>query len=462
MYCWGTTLNWGREIMENKVEALYETESLCPQCLGKIKASVVRRGSSVYMEKECGKHGSFSTVIWRGSPDIEKWRIDKIPSTPNGYNFEEDKGCPFDCGLCSDHKQHTCTMLLEVTKRCNLKCNVCFADSGGMSADPDLDKIRTYYRRALEQGGPYNVQLSGGEPTVRDDLPEIIRMGKECGFEFIQVNTNGLRFAEDEEYVKELRSAGLSSIFLQFDGVNDEIYKKLRGRELFEIKVKAIENCRKYNIGVILVPVICEENLNDTARIIGFALENIDVVRGVHFQPVSFFGRYSEEMKYNRRITLPEIMQSIENESAGRIKAADFAPPCCEHSLCSFHGNFIYEGGELKPISKKSCCSGGETLKAEVGAAKSRQFVKKFWGSREVKLRDPAQDSISQSFDSILNRINSRSFSISAMAFQDAWNVDIERLKQCCIHVMSEDGNLIPFCAYNMTDENSNYLYRRR
>jgi uncharacterized radical SAM superfamily Fe-S cluster-containing enzyme len=448
--------------MENSGVVLYETESLCPHCMGRIKAHAVRRGDSVYLEKECGEHGPFSTVIWRGSPEIENWRIDKIHSAPPGYNFKEEKGCPFDCGLCDDHRQHTCTMLLEVTKRCNLKCNVCFADSGGMSVDPDLDKIRCFYKRALEQGGPYNVQLSGGEPTVRDDLPEIVRIGKECGFEFIQVNTNGIRIAEDEAYVGELRSAGLNSIFLQFDGLSDEIYKKLRGRELFEIKKKAIENCRKYNIGVVLVPVLFEENLNDTVRIIDFALENIDVVRGVHFQPISFFGRYSEDMEYNKRITLPEIMQSIEDGSGGGIKISDFAPPCCEHSLCSFHGNFIFDEGGLKPIVKKSCCSGGETIKAEAGSAKSKQFVKKYWGSREVKLKDPEQDRISQSFDRILSRINSKSFSISAMAFQDAWNVDIERLKQCCIHVMSEDGNLIPFCAYNMTDADSNYLYRRR
>jgi hypothetical protein len=397
--------------MENKPEVLYDTESLCPQCLDKVKAVAVRRGSTVYLEKLCGKHGAFSTVIWRGSPDISSWKADRIQTIPQGYNFEEGRGCPFDCGLCADHRQRTCTMLLEVTKRCNLKCSICFADSGGMSADPDLDRIRHYFSRALEQGGPFNIQLSGGEPTVRDDLPEIIRIGREFGFDSIQVNTNGLRFAADEDYVRELKAAGLKSILLQFDGVSDEIYKKLRGRELFDIKKRAIENCRKYDIGVVLVPVIIEENLNDTGRIISFALENIDIVRGVHFQPVSFFGRYDEDMKYNRRITLPEIMQSIEKESGGRIEASSFAPPSSEHSLCSFYGSFVYEEGELKPASGKS---------------------------------------------------GSEVFSISAMAFQDAWTADIERLRKCCIHVMSEDGNLIPFCAYNMTDIDSNYLYRRR
>lgn len=397
--------------MENKPVVLYETESLCPQCLDKVKALAVRRGGSVYLEKLCGKHGTFSTVIWRGSPEIESWGSEKMPAAPGGFGFEESRGCPFECGLCGEHKQSTCTMLLEVTKRCNLKCSICFADSGGMSVDPDLERIRYFYRRALEQGGPFNVQLSGGEPTVRDDLPEIIRMGRELGFGFIQVNTNGLRLAEDEEYVGELKAAGLDSILLQFDGVNDDIYKKLRGRELFDIKKRAIENCRKHSIGIVLVPVICEENLNDTGRIISFALENMDVVTGVYFQPMSFFGRYDEDMKYSRRITLPEIMQSLEAESGGRISLSSFAPPSCGHSLCSFHGSFVYEGGELKPVS---------------GSA------------------------------------GSSAFSISAMAFQDAWTVDIERLRQCCMHVMSEDGKLIPFCAYNMTDIDSHYLYRRR
>lgn len=445
---------------------LYETESLCPCCMSKIKAAAVKRGENVYLEKECREHGFFSTVIWRGKPDIESWKIEKTPSAPIGYNFKEKDGCPFDCGLCEKHKQHTCTMLIEVTKRCNLKCNICYADSGGMSMDPGLDRIKMYYERALEQGGPsFNVQLSGGEPTVRDDLPEIVKMGKDYGFDFIQVNTNGIRFAGNEKYVETLKNAGLDSVFLQFDGISDEIYTKLRGRELFEIKKRAIENCRKHNIGVVLVPVICDENLNDAAGIIDFALENIDIVRGVHFQPISFFGRYSEDMEYGKRITLPEIMQSIEKGSRGRIKSDAFGPPCCEHSLCSFHGNFIYDDGELKPTVKRSCCGEGGMIKAEAGAAKAKKFVKNNWGARQLKIKNAeniGNDRITQSFDKILDKIKSRSFSISAMAFQDVWTVDIERLKQCCIHVMNEDGNLIPFCAYNMTDRNSNYLYRRR
>lgn len=374
-------MNLEKETMENSSKVLYETESICPYCMQKINAKVVKKDINIYLEKQCDMHGKFSTIIWRGSPDIENWKIDKIPSTPQNFIVNTNKkGCPFDCGLCGEHKQHTCTVLIEVTKRCNLKCNICFADSGGCSVDPDIDKIRFYYESVLKQGGPFNVQLSGGEPTVRDDLPEIIKIGREYGFEFIQLNTNGVRIAQDEAYVSQLKNAGLNSIFLQFDGTDDEIYREIRGRELFDIKKKALENCKKYNIGVILVPVICESNLRDIGRIIDFALDNIDVVRGVHFQPVSFFGRFPETLMNSKRITLPEIMQSIEKETNGKIKSENFGPPCCEHSLCSFHGNFIYEDGKLLPMSKKSSCC-GETQKAEVGANKSRQFVKKFWGS---------------------------------------------------------------------------------
>ncbi len=447
--------------MEKNSRILYETESLCPYCMKKIDAAAVKTGDSVYLVKHCEEHGDFSTLIWKGSPDIEEWRIDKIPSTPKRYSMKKDKGCPFDCGLCEEHKQHTCTVLIEVTKRCNMNCNICFADSGSAIRDPGLEKIRFYYERILSQGGPYNVQISGGEPTVREDLPEIIRMGRDYGFEFIQLNTNGLRIALEEGYAGKLKAAGLNSIFLQFDSVDDEINKKSRGRELFDIKKKAVDNCKKYGLGIVLVPVIWEDNLKDTGSIIKFALENIDIVRGVHFQPLSCFGRYPEDMRNYRRITLPEIIDSMEVQTKGMLKKEYFAPPCCEHSLCSFHGNFIYDQGMLQPMVKKNCC-GGETIKAEAGADKSRQFVKKFWSSREIKLEDAKQDRISLSFDKILSRINSRSFSISGMAFQDAWNVDLERVKQCCIHVLNEDGNLIPFCLYNITDVNSNYLYRRR
>lgn len=443
-------------------EIIFTTESLCPICFKKIPAQRVAVGDKIYLEKECPTHGQFKTLIWNGKPDIGTWIRNKIPTQPKVCFTPVEKGCPFDCGLCSEHRQHTCTALIEVTMRCNLQCNFCFASSGeARSQDPDLHKIEFLYKSVLKAGGPYNIQLSGGEPTVRDDLPEIIRLGHAMGFHFIQVNTNGLRIGEDEEFVKELKSAGLDSIFLQFDGTHDVIYQKLRGKKLLATKIKAIENCKKYNLGVVLVPTLVPNvNVNNIGEMIDFAVKRLPTVRGIHFQPVSYFGRYPHEPKENERITIPDVIRAIEAQTRGRIKRESFRPPGCENSLCSFHGNYIYkETGDLLPITRHSTACCGKAEKAEEGAEKARQFVARNWSARENQSYNNKE---TMDWDDILEHIRNYSFSISGMAFQDVWNFDLERVKDCCIHIVSLDGRLIPFCAYNVTDTMGCALYRGR
>ncbi|MEN6328306.1 MAG: radical SAM protein, partial [Syntrophomonas sp.] len=194
-------------------------------------------------------------------------------------------------------------MLLEITQRCNLNCNFCFASSGGDLADPSFDTIREWLKILVEAGKPF-IHISGGEPTVRNDLPEIIRMIKEMGFPYIQLNTNGLRLAQKPEYVKELKQAGLSSVFMQFDGTKDEINQQLRGRNLLAEKENAIKNCGDNNLGIVLVPTIVPGvNDDNIGEIIRFGLSKVPDVRGIHFQPVSYFGRYPAPPLDNQRIT---------------------------------------------------------------------------------------------------------------------------------------------------------------
>jgi hypothetical protein len=220
------------------------TESLCPVCLARLTARRVVHGAAVYLEKTCPDHGFFAARIWDGEPAFAGWQRPKIPIRPPYCGQPVDKGCPFDCGLCPDHRQRSCTIILEVTKRCNLACPVCYADAGGMdSADPPLTMIAGWFATARQAGTGCNIQLSGGEPTLRDDLPHIVAMGRAAGFDFIQINTNGLRLARDPEFVKKLRAAGLSSVFLQFDGTTDAIYRTLRGRDLLKDKLAAIATC---------------------------------------------------------------------------------------------------------------------------------------------------------------------------------------------------------------------------
>jgi uncharacterized radical SAM superfamily Fe-S cluster-containing enzyme len=446
-----------------KGEVIFETESLCPVCLKKISAYRVKEEDKVYLYKECDDHGEFKTLIWNGSPCIDSWIREKIPTKPKKSFMPVKKGCPFDCGLCDEHRQHTCTALIEVTQRCNLRCSFCFASSEKAKAkEPSLEKIEFWYKRVLEAGGPYNIQISGGEPTVREDLDKIIELGHNLGFEFIQLNTNGVRIGEDEEYVKRLKKAGLNSVFLQFDGTKEQIYKKLRGKELLAIKLKAIENLKKYNIGIILVPTLVPGvNTDNIGDIIKFAVDNIPIVRGVHFQPVSYFGRFPSEANENTRITIPDIIREIEIQTKGMVERESFRPPGCENSLCSFHGNYIYKGNyKLQAVSRHSNCCSPE--RAEIGSKKAREFVARNWKIADGRCECESinKDTKIMTFDEIINSIKSFKFSISGMAFQDAWNLDLDRVKGCCIHVVSDNGNIIPFCMYNLTDSSGNYLYR--
>ncbi|MGC7872021.1 radical SAM (seleno)protein TrsS [Desulfosporosinus sp. SYSU MS00001] len=434
------------------------TESLCPECLRRIPAQREVQGENVYLVKRCPEHGGYRTLIWHGSPQWASWVRPTIPTPPKECFTQVAKGCPFDCGLCADHYKTTCTALLEVTQRCNLNCRFCFANAGTELDEPSLKVIEGWYKSVLAASGPVNIQLSGGEPTLRDDLPEIVEMGRRLGFNFIQINTNGLRLAVDSTYLSRLKMAGLSSVFLQFDGTEDQIYQAIRGRHLYDLKVKAIENCAEHGIGVVLVPTLIPGiNTDNIGEIIKFALKNHPAVRGVHFQPVSYFGRIPKEPLDQDRITLPEVIQAIEKQTAGLIKAENLKP---HNGRCSFSGSFTRRAdGSLKPILNNSCCEGPE--RADELARKTRTFVARQWSGPELFKVETAKNNPGDSWDNLIQQLKTYAFSLSGMAFQDAWNLDLERLKNCCIHVVSPEGKLIPFCAYNLTAKNGRSIYRK-
>jgi 7,8-dihydro-6-hydroxymethylpterin dimethyltransferase len=464
-------------------EIISVTESVCPECLNRISAMRVQYGEDVYLEKECPAHGHFKTIIWRGTPAFSGWVRPKTPTYPENPFTEVRLGCPFDCGLCPEHEQQSCCVLLEVTQRCDLHCPVCFADAahtpkksvqGASNPPPDLthDEIRAWYQRLLEAGGPFNIQLSGGEPCVRDDLPEIIRIGRSYGFTFFQLNTNGLRIARDVAYLTELKEAGLSTVFLQFDGTEDAIYRKIRGRNLLEKKITVIENCARLDIGVVLVPTLVPSvNTDNIGNILKLALAHMPVVRGVHFQPVSYFGRYPEAPTDEMRITIPEVIRAIETQTEGLIPVSTLCPPGGENALCSFHGNYVLmPDGALKPLTRhkgEACC---QPVPAAEGAIRSREFVAEHWASPAPPRAGTGTNSLTDlpvfngssfgEWDVFLERKRTHTFCVSGMAFQDAWTLDLERLRDCYIHTASPDGRLVPFCAYNLTNREGQALYR--
>jgi len=435
-----------------------KTVSVCPVCLRRIDAGYTARNDKVYFEKTCPEHGFFSEMVWKGIDNFLKWTANSKPSA----ELEWGDNCPYDCGICESHRQTTCCVLLEVTERCNLNCPVCFASAGDKLAvgrEPELREIDAWYDMLMEKGGPYNIQLSGGEPALRDDLPEIIAMGRNKGFTFFQINTNGIRIGNDAGYLKALADSGLNTVFLQFDGLSKKSSLALRGADLTDIKMKAIENCGIAEVGVVLVPTVVK-GVNDCeiGNILEFTAEHMPVVRGVHFQPVSFFGRYKADAQGSGRMSLPELLEAIEEQSDKKLRAVDFSPSKAEHPLCGFHADYTVKQGQWQLQNQNS---GGDSCCC-VSSDQAREAVARKWsaGAKSGKTEANLTKLNLNSLDDYLREKSESTLAVSGMVFQDAWTLDLNRLRQCYIHVVERDCRLIPFCAYNLSAKDGTTLYR--
>ena len=443
----------------------YQTQSLCPQCLKRIDARHRAEGEAIYLEKTCPDHGDFKTRIWQGRQLYARWVRPKIPIERRFTMTQIQDGCPFDCGLCPDHRQHTCTAVLDITHRCNLNCRFCFADAGAQPAeDPDLSTLAALMEKVIAVSPDCNLQLSGGEPSLREDLPQIVAAARQIGFRFVQLNTNGMKLGEDPGFTARLAEAGLASLFLQFDGVTDTVYDTLRGRPLLEVKQAAIRACADSGIGVVLVPTLVSGiNIHEIGRIIEFGLAHAPAVRGVHFQPVSYFGRHGAAPKDSDRITIPEVLDALEKQTHGKICVNDFKPSACEHALCSFTGKFLRKpDGSLSRLTllDTACCT---PVRAEQGSRRAKEAVVRHWQTPNKPGTNPPGTTCKcqeDGLDRFLREASQGMFTVSGMAFQDVWNLDLERLKGCCIHAVSPDGRLIPFCAYNLTSALGKGLHR--
>lgn len=441
------------------------TRSVCPVCLKNIPADLNQHENGyIYLEKTCPEHGLFKVPIWKGNIDFESWiqGFDPLPE-------EAGLACPQSCGiyakknsdaacqsgccettggyLCSEHASETCCILLEVTSRCNLRCRYCFADGGQAIRDPSIETLKSAITDIVRKCGQPLIQFSGGEPTLRDDLPELVRFAKEAGCSYTQVNTNGIRIAKEPEYAHRLADAGLDIVFLQFDGLDDDIYLALRGMPLLEQKKKAIEVCARLGLGVTLVPTVVK-GINDMALgdIIGFACQSVPSVRGIHFQPVSYFGRYPGEPSEADRYTLDQLITDICDQTD--IAPDSFLPSRCDHPLCGFHARFtVSQYGRMTPLSSIT-----HSPRVKGCARDNREYIARNWQgvdtSADLSKTDDTNEEMD--FDTFLFRLKNQSLTLTAMAFQDAMNLNIERLHRCSLHVY-DHGLIKPFCSRYLT-----------
>lgn len=428
----------------------HSTFSVCPVCLQRIPAVLEHdEKGEVRMRKSCPVHGSFSTVVWRGEPERSEWTRD-VTELPRDFNPD----CPTMCGLCPGHRQSTCCIQLEVTLRCNLSCRDCLAQeamfTGRQQADPSLSEVQSWITDIVSRGMTF-LQITGGEPTLRDDLPAIIRFAKESGCEYVQLNSNGLRLASDEAYVEALAEAGLSFVFLQFDSLDDAVYRVLRGRDCVEQKKMAVEMCGRHNIGVTLVPTLVPElNDKEVGDILRYAVGRSPVVRGVHYQPISFFGRRTAAPRDQERLTLPEVLRAVYAQAGDFVPVGSLVPSHCDHAACGFHGGYIVTPQGLTALTPQQGCSCRPLSPAE----KNRQFVGRRWQRPPQGFGAGSDCCDLSTLDGFIRRSRTHAFTISAMAFQDAFTLDIERLSQCSLHVYT-NGRVVPFCVRHLMSGSS-------
>lgn len=416
-----------------------ETASLCPDCLKTIKASIYEKNGAMYMHKVCEEHGAFDTLVWEDTKEnYLEWieyggepRDANVNSNPRPTTHN----CPYDCGLCSHHVQNISTAALMTTNVCDVNCPICFTKDPEqgvyMPSNEELLNTARHYKATFSASHP--IELCGGEPTVRKDLPELAKGLKEMGFDHIQLNTNGIRISKDLDFLIALKESGVTVVYLGFDGFCDEIYQKKYGRKMLDVKLKAIENCKTAEIGVALVPVVMK-GVNDGSLgdIIEIAKRNMPTVRGVYFQPVSFFGNYPSTPSNDERITIPGVLSCLEKQTSGEVKKVHFMPGGSEHALCSF--NALYALGKDNRL--KAVTSYGPRGISEDSAKKVIEFNKRSWRYSKMK-----------------------TLTIGGMHFQDVWNIDVERLRQCRLCIINEDQRIIPLCTKYVTSTKGQKLY---
>lgn len=467
---------------------LKKTKSLCPVCNAVLPASIVEEDGQVWIDRTCPDHGEFRHLYWS---DAEMYKVfEPFESIGEGIENPQVKAgpdeCPFACGLCNNHRSGTLLANIDVTNRCNLNCDFCFANARacGFIYEPTFEEIVTMMKllRSEKPVPTPAVQFSGGEPTIREDIVALVAKSKDLGFSQVQIATNGIRLAQNRDLVQQLKDAGLSTVYLHFDGVTKETNPFLKSSE------KAIANCADIGLGVVLVPTIINgRNDHEVGAIIRYAADRINVIRGVNFQPVAFTGAASEDDIRQERVTIPDLAQRIEDQTDGIIRKEHFYPvPCVvpisnlvetytgkpqvrftTHQHCgaatyafvdddglvmintivdvdAFFASInrmtekMAKGGSLNKY--RTLLEGLKDMHASVKQSESGD-TSTFW-----KLL--TQTLLKHDFKA-LKDFHWNALFIGTMHFMDRYNYDLSRVQRCCIHYATPDGRLIPFCTYN-------------
>ncbi|MDD5542425.1 MAG: radical SAM protein [Acidobacteriia bacterium] len=492
------TTHSGSEIEPIKQGLPRTTQSLCPECLKVIDATLYEEDGKVIMQKTCSEHGEVKDVAYSDARmylKMEQWSFGDNRGLSNPA-IPKATRCPEQCGICSMHTSHTGLANVDLTNRCNLTCPVCFANSNvaGYLYEPSIDQTRKMLQ-ALRDERPVPcrvVQFSGGEPTLHPRFLDILSMASEMGFTHIQAATNGIKFL-DLDFAKAAKEAGLHTLYLQFDGVCDDIYKRTRGASLWDMKMKCIENVRRAGLKIVFVPTIVKTvNDHQIGDIVRVAVENVDCVSGISFQPVSFTGRIARREREQKRFTMTDVARCLEEQTGLANRYEDWFPLSCvtpfskllsairgeeitqlsSNPHCSIGTYFFVSGDRKEAVPITQFIDVGSMLKEidlmsrSVSASSFKFFTKvRVWQSLQRYFK-PDKAPKGLTFTKFLQTLQGmtdkkygrgeadgtftyKTLMVAGMHFMDAYNYDVERVKRCIIHYAAPNGLIYPFCAYN-------------
>jgi uncharacterized radical SAM superfamily Fe-S cluster-containing enzyme len=435
--------------------------SICSTCYQRVDGKIIFEEGKVYLTKRCPEHGSEKVLM---ADDVDYYRrmrevFIKPPEMPYLYNTPVKWGCPYDCGLCTDHEQHSCLSIIEITDYCNLKCPICYAESGPhREKHRDLAQVESMLDAVVRnEKEPDVIQISGGEPTLHPDFFKILDAAKKRPIRHLMVNTNGIRIAQNEEFAKRLAAymPGFE-LYLQFDSFEKEALMELRGADLRDIRQKALERLNRLGLSTTLV-VTVKKGLNDgeLGKIIDFALQQ-PCVRGVTFQPIQAAGRLEEYDPSTDRLTLTEVRRKI-LEQCGVFKPEDIIPvPCHPDSLAMAYA--LKLNGKVVPltgmIDPQVLINGSRNTIVYEKDDELRQQIFKLFATNH------SPSSSMSTLKDLLCCLPKASvpegmgyqnlFRIILMQFIDAYSFDVRSVKKSCVHIVHPDGRLIPFDTYNL------------
>ncbi len=451
---------------------LTATQSFCHLCGNLnhlIDTHIVTKDNEVFLRKFCPKCGESMVKI---STDFDYYKLCdeylKAPDLPEKPLTKVLRGCPFDCGVCPQHQNHPCLALFNITDECNMKCNICYyAAEPGLGNHRSMKSIEKMLSTLLEtESEPDLIQVTGGEPTTHPEIVKILKYLKASPVRHLMLNTNGIKIAEDESFVKALKALGGGfEVYLQFDSLTPSVLKDIRAQDMSTVRLKALAMLERYNISTTLVMVVKKGlNEHEIPEVIRFS-RTYRCVRGVVFQPVEEAGRIKASGDF--RITLSQIRQIIIDDKNNPFTKEDMIPlPCDPHKIGVGYaaktmqkdkdGNAF---AELFPVTGQLPKSLITEHKGTVIFEKDKAFVKSVIETVSLDtamgtgiLKDKVKKKLFCCWPSFLTPEDmgyENVYRLVISEFSDMVNFDAINIKREC-NFMIEEERIIPFSTYNM------------